>query len=137
MYITDYPQEVYKDFVYVLEGSRIKSKELIANGYPQWAAFANAILGDSKALDWLFLNQFYIYGILANAINDEESALKYLINHYDRLLLNFCQATKKDLTAIEWLKYNNYLLFVLLAQKINSAMEVRIKEETFWYRLKW
>lgn len=136
MYLEDYPKEVYQDFVDALEGDKKKFQGLLET-YPEWAAFANAIRGDQQACQWLLHFGFKEMGFLALAFDDDIRAHNYLASLDDPFLFYFAQATKKDGTAIAWLEKNDLLLFVLLAQRINKVMLARIKEETFWYRIKW
>lgn len=134
--IQNYIPEVYVLFSKAVSGSREAFKELIAMGAPEWAAFSNAIRGDDTALQFLLRRGFPEFGIMANAIDDEPKAMEWLAAYPDPLLYHFVQASKKDENSIQWLKDRDYIAFVLMAKDIKKTMLVRIKEETFWYKIK-
>ncbi|MDR1739567.1 MAG: hypothetical protein LBR45_02275 [Bacteroidales bacterium] len=134
MKIDEYPREVYIAFVKALEGKRNNFDKLIADGYPEWAAFAAALQGDDEATMFLLTKSALpVLGVLANGMNDEPAAMSWLKKNSNRMYYAFCQATKKDDEAKEWLASHDYLIFVMLAEKINEMMKIRIKRETFWY----
>ncbi|MDR2556323.1 MAG: hypothetical protein LBC49_01255 [Bacteroidales bacterium] len=134
MYIDEYPQHVYTSFVKALEGNKESFDKLIDDGYPEWAAFSAALNGDENATIFLLKKSVLpVLGVLANGINDEPIALKWLKKNPDPLYYAFCQATKKDEEAKQWLVSNDALIFVMMAEKIGEVMKIRIKREVFWY----
>ncbi|MDE5609958.1 MAG: hypothetical protein K2I66_06225, partial [Bacteroidales bacterium] len=75
-------------------------------------------------------------GVLANGIDDEPHALQWLREHPDPFYYTFCQATKEDSFALSHLK-THFPLFYHLSVVVGRAMRLRIKRETFWYKINW
>ncbi|MDE7149328.1 MAG: hypothetical protein K2O01_02810 [Bacteroidales bacterium] len=134
MYITAYPQTVYDELVKALNGQSRVFDALLAS-YPEWAAFANAVQGDREAIFWLLKYDFKEIGVLANALADEPNATEWLKHHDDPFLYQFLQAAKGEETGMQFLKQTRYKTFVPLAKAVRQARKIRIKNETFWYRV--
>lgn len=134
MYITAYPQPLYDDLVKALNGQSCVFDALLAT-YPEWAAFANAVQGDREAIFWLLQHHFNEIGILANALDDEPNAAEWLKAHEDPFLYQFFRAAKGEAEGLEFLKQTRYKTFVPLAKAVRQARRLRIKNETFWYRV--
>lgn len=134
MYITAYPPTVYEDVIKALNGQNRVFDQLLKT-YPEWAAFANAIQGDREAVLWLLQHKFREMGVLANALNDEPNAATWLEAQHDPFLFQFFQAAKGETDAMDFLKQTRYKTFIPLAKAVRQARKIRIKNETFWYRV--
>lgn len=134
MYFTAYPPTVYDQAVKALNGqSRVFDALLVT--YPEWAAFANAVQGDREAIFWLLQHRFNEMGVMANALADEPNAAEWLKAHDDPFLYQFFRAAKGESEGLEFLKQTRYKTFVPVAKAIRQARRIRIKNETFWYRV--
>ncbi len=134
MYITAYPQTVYDELVKALKGQSRVFDALLAT-YPEWAAFANAVQGDREAIFWLLRHRFNEMGVLANALADEPNAAEWLKVHDDPFLYQFFRAAKGEAEGMAFLEQTRYKTFVPLAKAVRQARKIRIKNETFWYRV--
>lgn len=133
-YITAYPPEVYDDFITALNGQGRVFDRLLKT-YPEWAAFANAVLGDEEAIFWLFKHHFNEMGILANALNDEPEAIGWLQAQPDPFLFHLFQAAKGQSESMAFLQQTRYKTFIPMAKAIGAMRKIRIKKQTFWYRV--
>ena len=120
-----------------LEGRKDFFKWLLENGYPELAAFSNAVRGDEEALHWLLKNkQFAILGVLSEAIDGVAKAVNWIKEYNDPFLLNFIGACRKRPESIRWFIERNSRIFLAMTQEINKILDVQEKENTFWYRMK-
>ena len=120
-----------------LEGRRDFFKWLRENGYPELAAFSNAVRGDEEALKWLLSHQqFAILGVLSNAIDGEANAVDWMKRYNDTFLLNFIGACRKNPDSIQWFYEREARIFLAMTQEINKILDLQTKENTFWYRTK-
>lgn len=101
---------------------------LIANGYPELAAFSNAIRGDTEAMKWLFTNHYEWLAILSNAIDGEDKARVWIGKATHRCNLMFALACREDIDAIKWLINNNLQIFLMMAQEVSKVLETQALE---------
>jgi hypothetical protein len=119
-----------------LKGNKKFFKYLLNNGYPELAAWSNAVRGDVDALHWLFDNGFGSLGVLSNAIDGEKKAVMWTLNAKDDFMINFSAACRKEKDGLEWLRNNNLEVFVLMVKEIQDILEVQVKDQMFWYKWK-
>lgn len=134
IHLSAYPPEVYDDVIQALNGHD-KVFDRLLKTYPEWAAFANAVLGDEEAIFWLLQHRFNEMGVLANALNDEPEAARWLQAQPDPFLLHFYQAAKGKAESMAFLRQTRYKTFIPLAKAVGEMRKIRIKKQTFWYRV--
>lgn len=134
MYLTEYPAETYADVIRALNGND-RVFDALLKTCPEWAAFVNAVKGDKEAVWWLLRYRFSELGVLANALNDEPKAAEWLRAQSDPFPFLFFQAAKGEPDGLSFLEQTRYKTFLPLAKAIRSARKIRIKNETFWYRV--
>ncbi len=134
MYITEYPAEVYADVIRALDGND-RVFDALLKTHPEWAAFVNAVKGDREAVLWLLRYRFSELGVLANALNDEPKAAEWLQAQSDPFLFLFFRAAKGEPDGQSFLEQTRYKTFLPLAKAVRSARKIRLKNETFWYRV--
>lgn len=120
-----------------LEGRKDFFKWLINSGYPELAAFSNAVRGDEDALQWLLKSKkFAVLGVLSNAIDGEANAVAWMREYNDPFLLNFIGACGKNPQNVEWFIERDLKIFLVMTQEINKILDVQVRENTFWYKMK-
>lgn len=132
----EYDIKILLAFGKSIDGHKDFFKWLLKNGYPELAALSNAIRGDEEALQWLLKNGFPELAVLSNAIDNEPHAKNWLIKSKNKLLFQFAMASRGDDDAIKWLRVNDLRVFIYLAEKINKVLKLQVKENTFWYKMK-
>ncbi len=132
----DYDAKILLAFGKAVDGDKDFFEWLLNNGFPELAALANAIRGDEGAVQWLLKSNYPQYGVLSNAMDNETNAVKWLIEYKDDFLLHFAQAARGNDDSIEWLRKKQLNIFIMLAGKINSVLKLQVKENTFWYKIK-
>ena len=101
---------------------------LIDNGYPELAAFSNAIRGDIDAMKWLFANNFHWLAILSNAIDGEEKARKWIASATHPCNIMFALACREDIDAIRWLMDRKLEIFLVIAKEVATVLETQAME---------
>ena len=119
-----------------LEGSKKFFKFLLHNGYPELAAWSNAVLGDEDALHWLFDNGYGELGVLSNAIDGEKKAVQWVLLSKDDFMINFSAACRKEPDGMKWLEDRELEIFIRMVYRIRTILELQIKDQLFWYRWK-
>lgn len=137
MEMMNYPLTVYQDFEKAVGGSQKAFEKLLNDGYPQWAALSNAIQGDREAVLWLLRNGYSVTGVLANALLEEEGAIAWLERYPEPFYHVFYMACQGNRQAVAWLEERNLIAFIILAKAIRKAVRLRIKRNTFWYKIDW
>ncbi len=128
-----------KILIVLLEALKCKKKFftfLLENGYPELAAWSNAVLGDEDALHWLFDNGFAELGVLSNAIDGEKKAVQWVMLSKDEFMINFSAACRKEADGMRWLQERDLEIFIQMAYRIRDILELQIKDQLFWYRWK-
>lgn len=111
-------------------------KFLLENGYPELAAWSNAVLGDEAALHWLFDNGYGELGVLSNAIDGEKKAVQWVMLSQDEFMINFSAACRKEPDGMKWLEEKDLEIFIQMVYRIRVILELQIKDQLFWYRWK-
>ncbi len=119
-----------------LKGKKKFFKYLLENGYPELAAWSNAVLGDEDALHWLFDNGFAELGVLSNAIDGEKRAVQWVMMSQDEFMINFSAACRKEPDGMRWLEERELEIFIQMVYRIRVILELQIKDQLFWYRWK-
>ena len=132
----EYDVKILLAFGKALDGYKEYFEWLLNNGYPELAALSNAIRGDEGAVQWLLKSNYPQYGVLSNAMDNETKAVQWLIDFKDEFLLQFAQASRGNEDSIEWLRRKQLNIFIMLAEKINKILKFQVKENTFWYKIK-
>ncbi|MBO5963531.1 MAG: hypothetical protein J6V51_00905 [Bacteroidales bacterium] len=117
-----------------LKGKKKFFKFLLENGYPELAAWSNAVLGDEDALHWLFDNGYGELGVLSNAIDGEKSAVQWVLMSKDEFMINFSAACRKEPKGMRWLEERELEIFIQMVLRIRVILDVQIKDQLFWYR---
>ncbi len=131
-----YDVKILLAFGKAIDGEKDFFDWLLNNGYQELAALSNAIRGDEEAVQWLLKSNYPQYGVLSNAMDNETNAVKWLIDYKDEFLIHFAQASRGNEDSIEWLRKKQLNIFIMLAGKINKVLKLQVKENTFWYKIK-
>jgi len=67
-------------------------------------------------------NGFPEFAILSNAIDGEEHAIRWLLQHKCDFLSVFAAACRKDDEAIKWFAKNDLFVFIMLIQTIHDIL---------------
>jgi hypothetical protein len=117
-----------------LKGKKEFFMFLINNGFPELAAWSNAVRGDEEALHWLFDNGFGTLGVLSNAIDGEKKAVQWVLRSNDDFLINFSAACRKEDDGKRWLEEKELEIFLKMSEEIITILEKQIKDRMFWYK---
>lgn len=117
-----------------LKGNKDFFMFLVNNGFPELAAWSNAVRGDEEALHWLFDNGFGTLGVLSNAIDGEKKAVQWVLRSNDDFLINFSAACRKEEDGKRWLEDNELNIFIKMAEEIIVILDKQIKDRMFWYK---
>ena len=108
-------------------------KVLIESGYPELAAFSNAIRGDDDAMVWLFKNNYAWLAILSNACDGDEKAIDWIRNAMTTVNLRFVLACRRDADSLRWLYKNKLEIFLMLAHEVEKFLNYQQKEYDWPY----
>jgi len=108
-------------------------KLLVGGGYPELAAFSNAVRGDDDAMVWLFKNNYAWLAILSNACDGDERALEWVGKGLTRVNLMYALAVKRNEQAIKWLYSRHLEIFLMLARETEKFLEYQEKEYAWPY----
>lgn len=111
-----------------LSGRKDFFRWLATNGYPQLAAFSNAVRADEEAMMWLFKNNYPQFAILSNAIDGDEKAKDWIRQACAPVNFMFALACRDDITAIRWLQQRDLGIFLLMAQEVHKVLEMQAAE---------
>lgn len=95
---------------------------LLDNGYPELAAFSNAVRADVEALTWLSKNGFAWLAILSNAIDGGKEARLWVQQNLTEVNFRFALACKEEVESIKWLNQRDLGMFLLLAKEVNQVL---------------
>lgn len=113
-----------------LQGHREFFQWLMDNGYPEVAAFSNAVCGDKEAMKFLFHIHCEWLAILSNAIDGEEQARVWIGKACKHVNLMFAMACQQDPLAIKWLQTRQLDIFLVLAQEIHEILDTQASENS-------
>ena len=108
-------------------------KLLVTGGYPELAAFSNAIRGDDDAMVWLFKNNYAWLAILSNACDGDERAIDWVRNALTPVNLRFALACRHDVDSLRWLYKNHLELFLMLVREVEKFLDYQEKEYAWPY----
>lgn len=103
---------------------------LLDNGYPELAAFSNAIRGDVAAMEWLAKNGYRWLAIMSNAIDGDDPSRVWIGKSMHECNLRFALACREDLDSIRWLMKHDLQIFLMLAKEVKTVLEVQALENT-------
>lgn len=101
---------------------------LLENGYPELAAFSNAIRGDIDAMKWLFAHHYEWLAILSNAIDGEEKARQWIGQAAHPCNLMFALACRQELEAVKWLMDRDLQIFIMMAKEVAVVLDTQALE---------
>lgn len=108
-------------------------KFLVGGGYPELAAFSNAIRGDDDAMVWLFKNNYAWLAILSNACDGDEKAIDWVRNGLTPVNLRFALACRHDIDSLKWLYKNKLGVLLMLVREVERFLKYQEKEYTWPY----
>ena len=108
-------------------------KLLVNGGYPELAAFSNAIRGDDDAMVWLFKHDYAWLAILSNACDGDEKAIDWVRNGLTPVNLRFALACRHDVESLKWLYKNKLGVILLLVREVEKFLKYQEKEYTWPY----
>ena len=110
-------------------------KVLVTGGYPELAAFSNAIRADDEAMVWLFKNGYAWMAILSNAIDGQKKALPWVSQALTPVNLMYALACRRDPRALRWLVERKLDIFLMLAQTTEEFLKYQEKEAASPYTM--
>lgn len=113
-----------------LQGHRDFFQWLMNNGYPEIAAFSNAICGDKDAMKFLFRTHYEWLAILSNAIDGEDQARVWIGKACKPVNLMFAMACQQEPRAVKWLQVRRLDIFLVLAQEIHEILDTQASENS-------
>ena len=108
-------------------------KFLVGVGYPELAAFSNAIRGDDDAMVWLFKNNYAWLAILSNACDGDEKAIDWVRNGLTPVNLRFALACRHDIDSLKWLYKNKLGVLLMLVREVERFLKYQEKEYIWPY----
>ena len=108
-------------------------KFLVGGGYPELAAFSNAIRGDDDAMVWLFKNNYAWLAILSNACDGDEKAIDWVRNGLTPVNLRFALACRHDIDSLKWLYKNKLGVLLMLVREVERFLKYQEKEYIWPY----
>ena len=108
-------------------------KVLVEGGYPELAAFSNAIRGDDDAMVWLFKHDYAWLAILSNACDGDERALEWVQKGLTKVNLMYALACKRNMQAVKWLYVHKLEIFLMLARETEKFLIYQQKEYDWPY----
>ena len=103
-------------------------KWLVGNGYPELAAFSNAIRADDEAMVWLFKNNYAWLAILSNACDGQQKAREWVSKALTPVNLMYALACRRDKHALQWLYTRKLEIFLMLARETEKFLLLQEKE---------
>lgn len=113
-----------------ISGRKDFFKLLATQGYPQLAAFSNAVRADTDAMKWLARNGFLWMAALSDAIDGLESARTWVKTNLTEVNYQFALACREDFDALVWLKKRNLEIFMILAKEVHTVLETQAIENS-------
>lgn len=111
-----------------IEGRKDFFKLLATGGYPQLAAFSNAIRADRDAMQWLVDNGFAWMALLSDAIDGVDQARQWVRRNLTEVNYQFALACREDVDAIVWLKKRNLEIFLMMAKEVHIVLDTQAAE---------
>ncbi|MCQ2297454.1 MAG: hypothetical protein MJZ51_02410 [Bacteroidales bacterium] len=119
-----------------IEGRKDFFKLLATGGYPQLAAFSNAIRADVDAMKWLASNGFLWLAALSDAIDGVETARKWVKENLTEVNYQFALACREEIDAIVWLKKRDLEVFLMMAKEVHTVLDTQAAENAGPYVFK-
>ena len=101
---------------------------LATGGYPELAAFSNAIRADVDAMNWLIKSGYKWLAAMSDAIDGEESAMLWVKTNVTEVNYQFVLACREDGDAIVWLKKRNLEIFIMIAKEVHIVLKTQAAE---------
>jgi hypothetical protein len=89
-------------FCFALRNKADARKWLMDNGHPELMALINAAEGNPSALLWLKNNQFILLHTMALAVDNDEEALRDLMQHGEKEWAGLAIKMRAVKNSIEW-----------------------------------
>lgn len=106
---------------------------LVDGGYPELAAFSNAVRGDDDAMVWLFKHDYAWLAILSNACDGDKKAVDWIGKALPRVNLMYALAVKRNAEAVKWLYARRLEVFLMLARETEKFLDYQEKEYAWPY----
>lgn len=103
-------------------------KFLATNGYPELAAFSNAIRADVDAMKWLASNGYVWLAAMSDAIDGVETARTWVKENLTEVNYQFALACREDFDALAWLKKRDLEIFMMLAKEVHTVLDTQAIE---------
>lgn len=101
---------------------------LATGGYPELAAYSNAVRADDEAMVWLFKNNYAWLAILSNACDGQQKARQWVKQALTPVNLMYALACRRDKQALQWLYEHKLDIFLLLARETEKFLLLQEKE---------
>ncbi|MBQ7062543.1 MAG: hypothetical protein IJM88_04560 [Bacteroidales bacterium] len=128
MGLEKYPVKILLVLLKSIAGRKDFFRWLMDNGYPELAAFSNAIRGDVEAMKWLFAHNYAWLAILSNAIDGEDKARVWIGKACHRCNLMFALACREDIDAIRWLNQHDLQVLIMMAREVATVLDTQALE---------
>ena len=103
-------------------------KLLAIGGYPELAAFSNAIRADVDAMKWLATNGFLWLAALSDAIDGVETARQWVKANLTEVNYHFALACREDVDSLLWLKKRDLEIFLMMAKEVHTVLDIQALE---------
>ena len=128
MGLEKYPVKILLVLLKSIAGRKDFFRWLMDNGYPELAAFSDAIRGDVEAMKWLFAHNYAWLAILSNAIDGEDKARVWIGKACHRCNLMFALACREDIDAIRWLNQHDLQVLIMMAREVATVLDTQALE---------
>ena len=126
--LEQYDVKVLLALVKSISGRTDFFKWLLSAGYPELAAFSNAIRADDDAIVWLFTHDYAWLAILSNACDGDEKAKAWIGKALTPVNLMYALACRRDKAALKWLYDRHLDIFLMMAQETEKFLLYQEKE---------
>ncbi len=123
MLLTDYDVKILLLLDLAIDGNVEPLEWLLNNGFPELAAFANAIRNDKIAYSWLMNNGYPDLAALTDAIEDNFEAYKWLKKHNRNFYIILSDAVQPKVYAMLYLKEHKLDVFARICITIKRVKD--------------